>query len=361
MEKGPLLQARDALPRAAMEARQVRHRTPPRSDAALDVGVTHLARTHADFYLCSVSGFGSEPCRRKVEAALDSLAPDVVMVQLCATRMSLLTPNGWRVGGPGWLSKLVLRWYWTRVAERAVPRGACCSQNVHGVGSDFAWTVVAAADRDLRVVFGDRDIVRTAKRGWALLSLWQRVALLLELLTASVTPACLTSKWFGVRTEAQIRHAGSDAFAEILAHFARRYPPLAQQQEEHEQYMISSCYRLDKPAAALCTTVEQASASPEQPSGDRRGRVLVVLGHSFSRALEAKWGVAVDRHDLTHNAPSLWARAAVPLLVVLLLIALPLSYAAAHVAALNQGLADHLQSLSDRDPPTRSGRPLIVT
>jgi len=284
---------------------------------------------HADYYIISVGGLGRTSDVARVEALLDSLKPDVVMVQSCPTRLALASDMDSSNSSLSlWATKLcghraLVAWLWRRVAERGCALLGRSDLPAEAVGLDWSDTIGLAADRNIRVVLGDRDIVRTADHAWNRLSFASRVLVVLELVLCSIVPVWLTARLFGrplqrnaprsrnsnssdsaasadasnlVDTESgSLLFGGDDAsmpvsrghgaeeavddpYTAAVHHFGQRFSGLAGLAEEQEDYLLSSLDRLDAPLSTLCTSC------PDQ----RRARVLAVLGPSVACAIEAR-------------------------------------------------------------------------
>lgn len=296
---------------------------------------------HADFHVIAVDGLGQAVDVARVEALLDSLKPDVVMVQACPTRLSLASDMASSSSSlPFWATKLCSRralvaWLWRRLAERGCALLGRSDLPVHAVGQDWSDTIGLAADRNIRVVLGDRDIIRTADHAWNRLSFVSRVLVVLELVLCSIVPAWLMARLIARppgshaplnRNSARLnsaasadasnlvdtesgdvllggdgtslpisngRHRGTnedvhDPFTAAVRHFGQRFSGLAGLAEEQEDYLLSSLDRLDAPLSTLCT------ACPDR----RRARVLAVLGPSMAHAMEARLS------DLSYSSSS---------------------------------------------------------
>ena len=297
---------------------------------------------HADFYVIAVDGLGQAADVARVEALLDSLKPDVVMVQACPTRLALASDMASSSSSLAfWAFKFgshraLVAWLWRRLAERGCALLGRSDLPFHVVGQDWSDTIGLAADRHIRVVLGDRDIIRTADHAWNRLSFVSRVLVVLELVLCSIVPAWLMARLISrppgsdaplnlysarlnsaasadasnlVDTESgdvltggdgtslpvsNGRHRGTDEdvhdpFTAAVRHFGQRFSGLAGLAEEQEDYLLSSLDRLDAPLSTLCTTCLDR----------RRARVLAVLGPSMAHAMEARLS------DLSYSSSSL--------------------------------------------------------
>ncbi|KAG5396583.1 hypothetical protein IGI04_018397 [Brassica rapa subsp. trilocularis] len=110
-----------------------------------------------DVYLIGTAHVSEESCR-EVEAIVSYMKPEVVFVELCASRLSILTPQAVKIA-----SKLdVLPGAEFRVAyEEAVKYGG-------------------------QVILGDRPVQITLKRTWAKMPIWHKVKFLYGLVFQAV-------------------------------------------------------------------------------------------------------------------------------------------------------------------------------
>jgi len=258
--------------------------------------------------------------------------PDVVMVQICPTRLALASYSTFGcLNGRSRCGAFFLRLLWKHLAERGA---ALCYAGGIGVGmppaeeligAELSEAVSTAAAADVRCVLGDRDILRTVGRAWGLLSFCERLALLLEFGVCAVLPVSIAMKLFGAVPEQG--PGANDAFTCILSHFGARFPRLGVLGWEHEEYVVSSLIRLDAPLRTLC---------PAHDGPDRRPRVLAILGASAAQAVDRKWGGTVgtclsdaDRRELARaSPPALRPRLLLPLVVAVVVLISPALYLA---------------------------------
>ena len=145
----------------------------------------HVAGVHADIYFHFVPGYGRPADVARCRQSVAEIGPDVVMVALCPSRMAMVS----RRHASSTLTGLLARSLWARLSERS-------SRPANIVGGyesrrrrlfcEHAAAVMEAAERDVRVVFGDRDIYKSVRRGWLALGL--PVRLLLQ--AAPTVPHC---------------------------------------------------------------------------------------------------------------------------------------------------------------------------
>ena len=135
----------------------------------------HVAGVHADIYFHFVPGYGRPADVARCRQSVAEIGPDVVMVALCPSRMAMVS----RRHASSTLTGLLARSLWARLSERSSRPG-----NIVGgyesrrrrLFCEHAAAVMEAAERDVRVVFGDRDIYKSVRRGWLALGLPVRAA-----------------------------------------------------------------------------------------------------------------------------------------------------------------------------------------
>ena len=337
---------------------------------------------HADFLLLGVRGQGSRhDCARverefssdsesTAESEEESSIVDVVMIQLCPTRLALSQfKRHRRISGRSWCGGLLLRWLWAHLNDRAAfllppesnpPRTPSRIKPPWllpiGIGdrvsmaAELGLAVVLAANRDARVVLGDRDLLRTIGRIFDRLGVVDRCLLFLELGLCMILPIFITSHLFGFRREKPnplaiiemedgtgdeaevldfsdgsrddenndtINASGVDAMTALLLHFERRFPRLATSDwpdlgndplpgkdpseerhyerlvTEHEEYVLGSLERLDASLTTLCPHQRGCSGNLRRP------RILAILGAGTLAAIADEFVESVGDEKAT--------------------------------------------------------------
>ncbi|XP_065620275.1 uncharacterized protein LOC111996073 isoform X2 [Quercus suber] len=110
-----------------------------------------------DVYLVGTAHVSQESCR-EVEAIISYLKPQVVFLELCSSRVAVLTPQNIKVA-----SKL-----------EVFP------------GTEFRVAYEEAMKYGARVILGDRPVQITIRRTWAKMPLWHKIKLLYSLLFQAV-------------------------------------------------------------------------------------------------------------------------------------------------------------------------------
>ena len=89
-----------------------------------------------------------------------------------------------------------VRWLWRRLSERGASLLGAHPLAPESVGTELADAVLLAAAADIRVVIGDRDLLRTVGRAWDALGFSQRTGLLLEFGLCTLLPTRLAMRIF---------------------------------------------------------------------------------------------------------------------------------------------------------------------
>lgn len=133
---------------------------------------------HCDVYLVGTAHVSQESCT-EVQAVIRHLKPEVVFLELCSSRIAILTPQNLQVPTINemidmWKKKkantfgILYSWFLAKVAERleVFP------------GAEFRVAFEEAMDYGARVVLGDRPVNITLRRTWGKMSIWHRAKFL---------------------------------------------------------------------------------------------------------------------------------------------------------------------------------------
>ncbi|KAK5770839.1 hypothetical protein PVK06_046995 [Gossypium arboreum] len=143
------------------------------------VGTAHVSLARARH------GFCLESCR-EVEAVISYLKPQVVFLELCSSRVAVLTPQNLKVPTMAemvdmWKKKhnmfgILYSWFLAKVASRleVFP------------GSEFRVAFEEAMKYGGKVILGDRPVQVTLRRTWGKMPLWHKIKLLYSLLFQAV-------------------------------------------------------------------------------------------------------------------------------------------------------------------------------
>ncbi|XP_004151877.1 traB domain-containing protein [Cucumis sativus] len=130
-----------------------------------------------DVYLVGTAHVSQESCR-EVQAVISYLKPQVVFLELCASRVAVLTPQNLKVPTMGemvemWKKKhnifgILYSWFLAKVANKleVFP------------GSEFRVAYEEAMKYRGKVILGDRPVQITIRRAWAKMPLWHKIKLL---------------------------------------------------------------------------------------------------------------------------------------------------------------------------------------
>ncbi|XP_020577393.1 traB domain-containing protein [Phalaenopsis equestris] len=131
-----------------------------------------------DVYLVGTAHVSQESCK-EVQAVIRYLKPEVVFLELCSSRVAILTPQNLKVPTFNemidmWKKKkantfgILYSWFLAKVAERleVFP------------GAEFRVAFEEAVSYGARVFLGDRPVNITLRRTWGKMSIWHRAKFL---------------------------------------------------------------------------------------------------------------------------------------------------------------------------------------
>uniref|UniRef100_A0A1J3IM61 TraB domain-containing protein n=1 Tax=Noccaea caerulescens TaxID=107243 RepID=A0A1J3IM61_NOCCA len=138
-----------------------------------------------DVYLIGTAHVSKESCR-EVEAIVSILKPEVVFVELCSSRLSVLKPQSLKIPTmadmiESWKQKqntfgILYGWFLAKIA----------SQLEVFPGAEFRVAYEEALKYGGKVILGDRPVQITLKRTWAKMPLWHKVKFLYSFLFQAV-------------------------------------------------------------------------------------------------------------------------------------------------------------------------------
>jgi pheromone shutdown protein TraB len=238
-------------------------------------GVQAIKGQHADFYLVGTRSSGAADVAL-VEQALEAVRPDVVVAEMCPTRMQLHVTRRSVTSSSGMsffqFANKRCRHFMLQCIS--VFMGLQLDE-VQDFGAEQRAAVMLAAERNIRVVLGDREIWCTLLHCWCSLSWQQRIAL---------TVSSMTQRQVLHAQDQRTVATSSDVLTEVLRRLSKSYPPFLGLLREQERYLASSLYRLDLPLGRLISGPSSAGAE------NMRGTVLVVLGRGRQTGVLASWG-----------------------------------------------------------------------
>ncbi|XP_033147675.1 traB domain-containing protein [Brassica rapa] len=138
-----------------------------------------------DVYLIGTAHVSEESCR-EVEAIVSYMKPEVVFVELCASRLSILTPQAVKIPTVWemidmWKKKhnpfgIAYGWFLAKIASKldVLP------------GAEFRVAYEEAVKYGGQVILGDRPVQITLKRTWAKMPIWHKVKFLYGLVFQAV-------------------------------------------------------------------------------------------------------------------------------------------------------------------------------
>ncbi|KNA11643.1 hypothetical protein SOVF_133290 [Spinacia oleracea] len=156
----------------------------------LSRNVVVLSCNNGDGEICDVYVVGtahvSEDSCREVQAVISFLKPEVVFLELCSSRVSILTLKDLKVPTmtemiDSWKKKqnvfgIIYSWFLAKIADKleVLP------------GSEFRVAFEEAMKHGCKVVLGDRPVQVTIRRTWGKMPLWHKIKLLYSFLFQAV-------------------------------------------------------------------------------------------------------------------------------------------------------------------------------
>ncbi|XP_031251314.1 traB domain-containing protein-like isoform X1 [Pistacia vera] len=134
-----------------------------------------------DVYVVGTAHISQDSCR-EVEAIIDYLKPQAVFLELCSSRVAILTPQNLKVPTMGEMIEMYKKkhnmfgilysWFLAKVASKleVFP------------GSEFRVAFEEAMKYGGKVILGDRPVQITLRRTWAKMPLWHKAKLLYSLI-----------------------------------------------------------------------------------------------------------------------------------------------------------------------------------
>lgn len=135
-----------------------------------------------DVYLVGTAHVSTESCR-EVQAVISYLKPQVVFLELCSSRVGILTPQNLQVPT---MSEMVQMWKKKNTNAFGILYswflGKVASKLEVFPGSEFRVAYEEAMKYGGKVVLGDRPVNITLRRTWAKMKLWHKVKFLYSML-----------------------------------------------------------------------------------------------------------------------------------------------------------------------------------
>lgn len=224
-----------------------------------------------DVYLVGTAHVSKESCR-EVEAIIDFLKPQVVFLELCSSRVSVLTPQNLKVPTMGemvdmWKKKhnmfgILYSWFLAKVA----------SQLEVFPGSEFRVAFEEAMKYGGKVILGDRPVQITLRRTWGKMPLWHKIKLLYSFLfQAFFLPSAEDLNRMLKEMD------DVDMLTLVIQEMSKAFPTLMETLvHERDQYMSSTLLKV---------ATEHSS-------------VVAVVGKGHLQGIKNNWKQPVPVHDL---------------------------------------------------------------
>ncbi|KAL0722162.1 hypothetical protein Bca4012_036761 [Brassica carinata] len=224
-----------------------------------------------DVYLIGTAHVSEESCR-EVEAIVSYMKPEVVFVELCASRLSILTPQTLKVPTAWemidmWKKKhnpfgIAYGWFLAKIASKldVLP------------GAEFRVAYEEAVKYGGQVILGDRPVQITLKRTWAKMPLWHKVKFLYGLVFQAVflpSPEEL-DKMLKAMNDV-------DMLTLVIQQMSKEFPSL----------MDTLVHERDKYMACMLSRV-----------ASEHGSVVAVVGRGHLQGIKKNWDQPINMKDL---------------------------------------------------------------
>ncbi|KAF8092580.1 hypothetical protein N665_0411s0039 [Sinapis alba] len=215
-------------------------------------------------YLIGTAHVSEESCR-EVEAIVSYMKPEVVFVELCASRLSILTPQAVKVPT---MWEMIDMW-----KNKHNPFGIAygCKLDVLP-GAEFRVAYEEAVKYGGQVILGDRPVQITLKRTWAKMPLLHKVKLLFGLVFQAVflpSPEELDKTLKAVNDV--------DMLTLVTQEMSKEFPSL----------MDTLVHERDKYMACMLSRV-----------ASEHGSVVAVVGRGHLQGIKKNWDQPINMKDL---------------------------------------------------------------
>ncbi|KAG5242071.1 traB domain-containing protein [Salix suchowensis] len=222
-------------------------------------------------YLVGTAHISQASCR-EVEAVIRHVKPQVVFLELCASRVAVLTPQNLKVPTMGEMIEMwkknhntfgiLYSWFLAKVSDKleVFP------------GSEFRVAFEEARKYEGKVVLGDRPVQITLQRTWGKMPLWHKVKLLYSLLfQALFLPS-------SEDLDKMLKEMDDvDMLTLVIQEMSKQFPTLMDTLvHERDQYMSSTLLRIAK----------------------EHSTVVAVVGKGHLQGIKKHWGQPVELKDL---------------------------------------------------------------
>ncbi|XP_031254536.1 traB domain-containing protein [Pistacia vera] len=224
-----------------------------------------------DVYVVGTAHISQDSCR-EVEAIIDYLKPQAVFLELCSSRVAILTPQNLKVPTMGEMIEMYKKkhnmfgilysWFLAKVASKleVFP------------GSEFRVAFEEAMKYGGKVILGDRPVQITLRRTWAKMPLWHKAKLLYSLIFQAFflpSPEDLNKM---LKDMDDI-----DMLTLVIQEMSKEFPTLMETLvHERDKYMSSSLLRV----------------------ASEHNSVVAVVGRGHLQGIKKHWKQPVSTNDL---------------------------------------------------------------
>ncbi|ESQ51892.1 hypothetical protein EUTSA_v10017883mg [Eutrema salsugineum] len=224
-----------------------------------------------DVYLIGTAHVSQESCRQ-VEAIVSFMKPQVVFVELCPRRLSVLTPQALKVPTMSemidmWKENhntfgIAYEWFLAKIASKldVLP------------GAEFRVAYEEANKYGGKVILGDRPVQITLTRTWAKMPLWHKVKFLCSLVSQAVF--LLSPE----KLEKMLKDMNDvDTLTLVIQEISKEFPSLMETLvHERDKYMASMLLRV----------------------ASEHSSVVAVVGRGHLQGIKKNWNQPINMNDL---------------------------------------------------------------
>ncbi|XP_042424010.1 traB domain-containing protein-like [Zingiber officinale] len=139
-----------------------------------------------DVYLVGTAHVSQESCK-EVQAIISCLKPQVVFLELCASRVAILAPQNFQVPT---MSEMIDMWKKKKMNTFGILYSWFLAKVAHKLevlpGAEFRIAYEETMGYGGKIILGDRPVHITLKRTWGKMSLWARTKFLFNILFQTV-------------------------------------------------------------------------------------------------------------------------------------------------------------------------------
>ncbi|XP_042384361.1 traB domain-containing protein-like [Zingiber officinale] len=249
-----------------------------------------------DVYLVGTAHVSQESCK-EVQAIISCLKPQVVFLELCASRVAILAPQNLQVPT---MSEMIDMWKKKKMNTFGILYSWFLAKVAHKLevlpGAEFRVAYEEAMSYGGKVILGDRPVHITLKRTWGKMSLWARTKFLYSILFQTL---CLPSTKELNKMLADMDNV--DMLTLVIQEMSKAFPTLIDTLlHERDMYMSSTLLNVAREHSSVVAVVGKGHLAgikknwkqpvemkhlleiPVRSAGPSRTTILVSVGVAFT-------------------------------------------------------------------------------